>query len=141
MKTCSRCRIGDCHCIRELPGRPARSAKVPLPIPGPVTAEVRQGNTKDATAETKPPLGNDLIKAMAEAVGKSLAAYVEVMYPEAMKAASSTFKLSLRNHVYNDIMHVSTLHTEAEIRKWLDSSEAHRKEWLGMYRKMRRKAP
>lgn len=80
----------------------------------------------------------DLIKAMAEAVGKNLAAYVEVMYPEAMKAASSTFKLSLKNHVYNDIMHVTTLHTEAEIRKWLTENEAHHKQWLAMYRKMRR---
>lgn len=86
------------------------------------------------------PVSKDLIKAMAMAVGKDLAAYVEVMYPEAMNAASSTFKLSLRNHVYNDIMHVSTLHTEAEIRKWLADNEAHRKRWLGMYRKMRRAA-
>ena len=83
-------------------------------------------------------LPRDLIKAMAEAVGKSLAAYVEVMYPEAIKAASSTFKLSLKNHVYNDIMHVTTLHTEAEIRKWLADSEAHRKAWLGAYRRLRR---
>lgn len=83
-------------------------------------------------------VSRELIKAMAEAVGKSLAAYVEVMYPEAMKAASSTFKLSLKNHVYNDIMHVSTLHTEAEIRKWLKSNEDFRTVWLAGYRKMRR---
>lgn len=80
----------------------------------------------------------DLIKALAEAVGRDLAAYVEVMYPEAMAATNSGFKVSLRNHVYNDIMHVSTLHTEAEIRAWLKANDAHRKQWLGAYRKMRR---
>lgn len=87
--------------------------------------------------ENAPP-PTPLIKALAEAVGKDLAAYVEVMYPEAMKAASSTFKTSLRNHVYNDIMHVSTLHTEAEIRAWLAANDEHRKKWLAAYRKMRR---
>ena len=83
----------------------------------------------------------ELIQAMAEAVGKDLAAYVEVLYPEAMAATSSTFKLSLRNHVYNDIMHVSTLHTEADIRAWLKSNEARRKAWLAAYRKVRRAKP
>lgn len=89
------------------------------------------------STEAGPPKA--LIEAMAMAVGKSLAAYVEVMYPEAIKAASSTFKLSIRNHVYNDIMHVATLHTEVEIRAWLEKNEAFRKEWLAGYRKMRRK--
>lgn len=80
----------------------------------------------------------DLLKAMAALVGKSTVAYVEVMYPEAIKATSSTFKLSLRNHIHNDIMHLTTLHTEAEMRKWLADHEAHLKRWVGMYRKMRR---
>lgn len=82
-------------------------------------------------------IGDELIKAMALAVGKNLAAYVEVMYPEAMEAASSTFKTSLRNHVYNDIMHVSTLHTAAEIRAWLSRNDAYRKQWVAAHRKIR----
>jgi len=84
------------------------------------------------------PISRDLIKAMAMAVGKNAVAYVEVMYPEAIKATSSTFKLSLRNHINNDIMHVATLHTEADIRKWLAENEAHHKRWLAMWRKIRK---
>lgn len=134
MTTCDRCRLGDCACIREKNG-------------GPMVVSARKRRTsekggaqlvehQEATPEPPPP--PNLIKAMAMAVGKSLAAYVEVMYPEAIKAASSTFKLSLRNHTYNTIMHVSTLHTEEEIHKWLTTNEAFRKKWLNMYRKMRR---
>lgn len=140
MKTCERCRLGDCACLRE-PKPPAvgRSPKAPKSVRGIPRTEQDQSLTPNETRAEGSDRSRDLIKAMAEAVGKDLAAYVEVMYPEAMEAASSPFKTSLKNHVYNDIMHVSTLHTEAEIRAWLESSEAFRKEWLGMYRKMRRK--
>lgn len=135
MKTCTRCRIGDCPCLREL-------NEGPMVDGGQLPALSDKGGTQpvgDVGATPAPPPSPDLIKAMAEAVGKNLAAYVEVMYPEAMRAASSTFKVSLRNHVYNDIMRVSTLHTEAEILAWLASNEAHRKEWLALYRNLRRK--
>ena len=64
-------------------------------------------------------------------------AHVEVMYPDAIKAASSTFTLSLRNHIYNDIMSIAELHDEAAIRARLAENAAHRKRWVGMYRKMR----
>lgn len=100
--------------------------------------------TKNVPAINAPALGDDseisrsLIKALAMAVGKNTVDYVEVMYPEAIKHASSTFKLSLRNHIYNDIMHVATLHTKADIEKWLADNAAHHKRWLAMWRKIRR---
>ena len=80
----------------------------------------------------------ELIAAMAAAVGKNLVAYIEVMYPEAIKATSSSFKLSVRGHVHNDIVHVSTLHTQAEIRKWLADKASFNKKWVAQWRKMRR---
>ena len=46
----------------------------------------------------------ELFKAVAMDIGKEVVAYVERMYPEAVKAASSTFRLSLRNCIYNEIM-------------------------------------
>lgn len=81
---------------------------------------------------------DDAIKALALAVGKNTVAYVEVMYPEAFAATSSTFRVSLRNHIYNDIMAVTKLHTEAEIREWIAANEAHHKKWLALWRKVRK---
>lgn len=45
-----------------------------------------------------------LVKAVALDIGKQIVAYIEVMYPEAITATSSTFKLSVRNSIYNEIM-------------------------------------
>lgn len=84
-------------------------------------------------------ISRDLVKAIAEDVGKSLAAYVEVMFPEIWHGSNSGFKISLRNHVYNDIVSIADLHDEADIRKRLVANEAHRKAWVGAYRKMRRR--
>ena len=84
-------------------------------------------------------ISRDLIKEIGAQIGRDIAAYVEVMYPEAIKATSSTFKLSLRNSIHNAIVSMADLHDEAAIRKRLAENEAHRKTWVGMYRKMRRK--
>ena len=83
-------------------------------------------------------IGRDLIKAMAMDAGKSLCAYLEVMFPDVWHGQNSGFKISMKHHVYNDIMSLADLHDEAEIRKRLAANEAHRKEWVGAYRKMRR---
>jgi hypothetical protein len=37
-------------------------------------------------------------------IGQELVAYIEVMYPQAIRATNSGFKLSIRNHTYNQIM-------------------------------------
>ena len=50
------------------------------------------------------PDDRDLVKAVAMDIGKEVAAHIEIMYPEAVKAASSTFLLSVRNCTYNSIM-------------------------------------
>lgn len=84
-------------------------------------------------------ISRDLIKAMAMDAGKSLCAYLEVMFPEVWHGQNIGFKISMKHHVYNDIMALADLHDEAAIRKRLADNEAHRKQWVGSYRKMRRK--
>lgn len=92
-----------------------------------------------ALVEIPEGISRKLVKEMAADVGKSLAAYVEVMFPEIWHRSKAGFKISLRNHVYNDIVSLADLHDEAAIRKRLADNEAHRKRWVGAYRKMRRK--
>src|ERR1700676_5350137 len=50
------------------------------------------------------PWSKELVQAIAMDIGKDTVAYIEVMYPQAITATSSTFKLSIRNHIYNQIM-------------------------------------
>lgn len=45
-----------------------------------------------------------LVKGIAMDIGKEVVSYVERMYPQAVSAASSTFRLSLRNAIYNEII-------------------------------------
>jgi hypothetical protein len=67
------------------------------------------------TAALPPPtnsegISRDLIKAMAMDAGKSLCAYLEVMFPEVWHGQNSGFKISMKHHVYNDIMALAELH-------------------------------
>lgn len=79
-----------------------------------------------------------LFKAMAMDVGKELVAHIEVMYPEAIKATASTFKLSVRNCVHNHIMAWCDVTSEADILAALERHKKHRREWVAAYRKMRK---
>lgn len=83
---------------------------------------------------------SEIVKRIAMDVGKDTAAYIEVMYPEAVEAASSTFLLSLRNHVYNQIMAAIELNYPLDIEKRLADRAAFRRKWVGTYRKMRKDA-
>lgn len=83
-------------------------------------------------------ISRELVKSIAKDLGDSLAAYVEVMYPEIWHGSNQGFKISLRNHVYNDIVSIADLHDEAAIRKRLAGNLENRKKWVGAYRKMRR---
>ena len=110
-------------------GRIVLPAQVGIP---PMTIEQQRGKQQDG-------IDRELIQAMAMDAGKSLCAYLEVMYPQVWHGQNSGFKLSMRNHVYNDIMALADLHDADKIRARLAANEKHRKEWVGAYRKMRRK--
>lgn len=85
------------------------------------------------------PLPRDVVKRIAEDIGKDTAAYISVMYPEAAKACSSTFMMSLRNHIYNQIMAAVEVNDVSEITKRLDERARWRKSWLAQWRRIRRK--
>ncbi len=70
-------------------------------------------------------------------IGKEVAAYIEVQYPEAVKAASSTFMLSVRNCTYNEIMAAIEPATEAAIRQRLEERRKFRREWKAQWKKLR----
>lgn len=90
-------------------------------------------NKPDAVGITK-----EIIKEIAMDIGKDTVAYVEVMYPEAIKAASSTFKLSLRNYIFNEIMASIELDNPEPIRQRLEKRRQFRRKWLAQYRKIRK---
>lgn len=80
-----------------------------------------------------------LIKAIAMDIGKDLVAYIEVMYPEAIRVTASTFKLAIRNSIHNDIVGLldAKLDTDEKILAWLKERGEHRRQWLKMWRNMR----
>ena len=85
------------------------------------------------------PWTEELIRAIAMDIGKELVAYIEVMYPEAIKATSSTFKLSVRNNIYNQIMAAVKVNDAGQIDARLQERKRHRREWVGAYRKIRKR--
>lgn len=84
------------------------------------------GQQRQRTHQPSPPT-SDIVKAIAMDIGKELVDYVERMYPDAIEAASSTFRLSLRNHVYNDIMCMVKITDEERLKEWLDYREKFRR--------------
>lgn len=87
----------------------------------------------------EPDRAKALVKAIAMDIGKEVVAYVEVQYPEAIKATSSTFKLSLRNCIYNQIMAALDTTEENAIIARLQERRKWRREWTAMWRKLRSK--
>lgn len=92
-------------------------------------------STVPAIIEKPAPLSPDIIKNIAMDIGKEVVAYVEVMYPEAISSTSSTFKLSLRNTVYNEIMGALKTTDEDEIKARLAERKTFRRWWTAAFRK------
>jgi hypothetical protein len=80
----------------------------------------------------------DLIKAIAMDIGKEVAHHIEIMYPEAVKSASSTFLLSVRGCVCNNIM--GAIDSEIPAEKRLAFNAKFRKHIRAQYKKIRREA-
>lgn len=83
------------------------------------------------------PWSRDLIKEIAMDIGKEVVAYVEVQYPKAIEATSSTFKLSLRNCIYNQIMAAIEVNDAGEIAARLETRKKFRRQWTAAWRKIR----
>jgi len=86
-------------------------------------------------------LTKQLISDVAMDIGKEMVAYLEVMYPDIFNAMNGGCKLSIRNHIHNNIMAVLEYSTEEEYRAWISRRKAFRREWLATYRKIRKARP
>ena len=65
----------------------------------------------------------ELIKKIAADIGTDMVAYIEVMYPAVIKATPSTFKISVRNHIYNQVMAAIEITDADQIEAWLKDPE------------------
>jgi hypothetical protein len=72
--------------------------------------------------------GEDLVKALAWEVSRNVIDHHKFVYSRIFKDAPSTFPISLRNSIYNQISSAIKCHTEDEIRTWIARSDAHRRE-------------
>lgn len=75
-----------------------------------------------------------LLKAVAMDIGKDVITYIEWMFPQAVSAASSSFRLSVRNHVYNQIMSWREVTDPDKIRAQLAAHDKHRREMRRLYK-------
>lgn len=89
--------------------------------------------------EPRGPWSKELVKEIAMDIGKEVVAYIEVMYPQAVASTSSTFKLSVRNCIHNQIMAAIEVTDEGQIRIRLQDRKKWRREWTASYRKIRNK--
>jgi hypothetical protein len=78
-----------------------------------------------------------LIKAIAMDIGKEVVAYIEHMYPEAIEATSSTFKLSLRNTIHNEIIAALDTTDQGDIIARLNRRKKERRDFKAMWKKVR----
>lgn len=113
------------------------SGRMPLQIV-PMEGQLPRGDVAPLGSGERASWSRDLIKAIAADIGADMVAYIEVQYPEAIKATSSTFKTSVRNHIYNQVMAAIEITDAAEIEAWLKERKRARREWVAAYRRIRR---
>lgn len=74
------------------------------------------------------PWSRELVKAIAMDIGKAVVHHIETMYPDAAAAvAKSSFKLSVRNTVYNEIMAAIEVNDAGQITARLKERKQHRR--------------
>lgn len=85
-----------------------------------------------------PPDDPDLaiVKGIAMDIGKEVVAYVERMYPQAVSATSSTFRLALRNCIYNEIIAALETTDRAAILARLERRKKERRELKALWSKV-----
>ena len=80
-----------------------------------------------------------LNSAIAMDVGKEMVAYLEVMYPDVFDKMNGGCKLSIRNHIHNDIIAAMEIVGAANHVERLKERADFRRQWVAAYRGMRRK--
>jgi len=79
----------------------------------------------------------ELIKEIAMEIGKETVSYIEYMYPKAIENTSSTFKIAVKNHIYNDIMAALKYTNENDIKTWLAERKTFRRKFMKGVRERR----
>ena len=79
-----------------------------------------------------------LVRAMAMDIGKEVVSHIKIMYPAAIAACPSTFPLSVRNCIHNEIMEAIEINDEGQIIAWLNHRKKFRREQVTFYNKIRR---
>lgn len=82
-----------------------------------------------------------LVSAIAMDVGKEMVAYLEVMYPDVFERMNSGCRLSIRNHIHNDIIAAMEIVGAANHLERLKERARFRREWLAQWRNIRRDRP
>ena len=84
-------------------------------------------------------------KAMNSAIamdcGKEMVAYLEVMYPDVFEVMNSGCKLSIRNHIHNDIIAALEIQGTANHLERLKERAEFRRKWVATYRNIYRNRP
>jgi hypothetical protein len=83
------------------------------------------------------PWSREIVKEIAMDIGKEVVAHIEVMYPAAITATPGTFKTSVQNTVYNQIMAALDVNDVGEIAGRLEERKRARTKLTAAYRKMR----
>lgn len=79
-----------------------------------------------------------LIREIAMDIGKSVIAHIEYGYPAMFEAVSPNARVSIRNHVHNEIMAALEVVDADEIRARLDARKAERRRTISQLRTLRR---
>jgi hypothetical protein len=79
-----------------------------------------------------------LVRAIAMDIGKAVVHHIETMYPAAIEATpKSTFGLSVRNTVYNEIVDAIKVTDESEIKERLARRKSQRRKSKAVWRNIR----
>lgn len=79
-----------------------------------------------------------LNSAIAMDVGKEMVAYLEVMYPDVFDKMNSGCRLSIRNHIHNDIVAAMDIIGASNHLERLKERAEFRRKWVAIYRNIRR---
>jgi hypothetical protein len=106
-----------------------------------MTKSIDEIDATDAHAEERDisrEWSQDLIKQIAMDIGEETVAYIEVMYPKAIEATASAFKLSVRNHIYDEIILAMKSGDEGKATARLQRRKFFRRDFLASHRRTRK---
>lgn len=83
------------------------------------------------------PLARALVKAIAMDIAKEVVHHIKIMYPQAIKACPTTFPVSVRGCVYNEIMAALDVNEEGQIRLRLAHRKRFRRQMTKAYSQLR----